>query len=153
MNRVLPDGVTDSFFSEWKTKQREYVDRAEEFFNPVPIFEANLFRDEVVGEPALRRLADSIYGDEDPNRIFYREMPYEISKRNNTYRISIKLPFIVKQDVELVKGVDELIVRIGSFKRHILLPRQVAASLETRARFEGDHLIITLEGDDHAQQE
>ncbi len=126
------------------------MDSAEDFFHPVPIFEANLFQDEVVGEAALRRLADSIYGDRDPNRIFYREMPYEISKEESSYRISMKLPFISKQDVELMKVAGELIVRVGSFKRHILLPRQVAAAGgETRARFEGDRLIITLGGGDH----
>ena len=34
---------------------------------------------------------------------------------------------------------DELIIRIGSFKRHILLPKQVAAFDAIKARVEGQH--------------
>lgn len=149
MNRVIPDNVMDSFFSGWKKKQRGYVQRAEEYFSPVPIFEADLFQDEVVGESALRRLADSIYGNQDPGQIFFHEMPFNIEKENSSYRISMKLPFISRKDVEVTKVADELIVRVGSFKRHILLPKQVAASGEARARFDGDFLTVFLGRNDH----
>ena len=59
----------------------------------------------------------------------------------------IKLPFIQKKNVELNKLSDELIVRVGGFKRHVLLPRQVAAARKVNARLEGEHLLIHFKGD------
>ena len=61
----------------------------------------------------------------------------------------MKLPFIARSDVELNRVSNELIVRIGGFKRHILLPRQVAASESVNAKLEGEQLCITFKGVDH----
>jgi len=51
--------------------------------------------------------------------------------------------------VELNKVSDELIVRIGSFKKHLLLPRHVAASKSVKSRMEKDYLNVCFEGEDH----
>ncbi|MBW2708883.1 MAG: ArsA family ATPase, partial [Deltaproteobacteria bacterium] len=44
--------------------------------------------------------------------------------------------------VALHKIADELIVRIGGFKRGVMLPRQVAALDSLKATLEGQHLLI-----------
>jgi arsenite/tail-anchored protein-transporting ATPase len=59
--------------------------------------------------------------------------------------LKIKLPFIEKKDVDLNKVSDELIIRIGGFKRHILLPRQVASSTSVSAKLDGADLSIAFE--------
>jgi arsenite-transporting ATPase len=89
-------------------------------------------------------LADQIYGSKNPLKRFYTDEPYQLDKANGHYRLKLKLPFITKKDVELNKMYDELIVRIGSFKRHILLPKQVAAREAVNAKLEGQHLNITF---------
>ncbi len=149
MNRILPTTLQDDFFSKWMRLQKGYVEKAEEYFSPVPFFEARLFQEEIVGTEALARLGESIYGDKDPTQTFYREMPYDISKDDASYRITMKLPFIEKRDVDVHRVGDELVVRIGGFKRHLLLPRQAAAHQKASARFEGDALIISLRRNDH----
>jgi len=65
--------------------------------------------------------------------------------------LKLKLPFITKKDVELNKLFDELIIRIGSFKRHILLPKQVATFDAVKAKIDGQHLNIIFKGESHAQ--
>ena len=72
-----------------------------------------------------------------------------MSKEDGEYRLVMRLPFLVKKDVELSRISDELIVRVGGFKRHVLLPRQVAAAKEVRARMEDRHLYIHFRGEDH----
>jgi arsenite-transporting ATPase len=57
----------------------------------------------------------------------------------------IRLPFLQKSDIDLNKVADELIIRVGSFKRHVLLPRQVAASKSVNARLDGADLLIQFE--------
>ncbi len=58
----------------------------------------------------------------------------------------------MKKDVELNKASDELIVRIGGFKRHILLPRQVAALNSVKAKLDGRYLEIFFKGDAHGKE-
>ena len=84
--------------------------------------------------------------------MFYKEEPYQLSKVNGGYRLKLKLPFITKKNVELNKFVDELIVRIGSFKRHIMLPRQVASHNPVKAKLKQQYLHIYFEGGNGDQE-
>jgi len=152
MNRILPESVTDSYFSDWLKGQRRNVAEAAEFFNPVPIFPVNLFSGEIVGYDHLRDLADQIYADRNPLERFYKEEPYQLIKENSNYCLKMKLPFISKNDVELNKLHEELVIRIGGFKRHILLPRQVASLNSVTAKMEGEYLNVVFEGDDHGRE-
>ena len=109
----------------------------------------DLFNDEILGFQRLEILADRIYGARDPLGFFYEEDPYKLVKEDGEYRLEMKLPFISKQDVELSKVSDELIIRVGSYKKNILIPKQVASSDSVRAKLEEDFLHITFQGDDH----
>ena len=151
MNRILPNDVSDTYFQKWRENQKEYIRKAEEYFSPVPIFPVNLFRDEVLGHDSLKTLSGQIYGERNPLEKFFDGKPYSIEKENGEYRLMLKLPFVAKTDLEVNKVSDELIVRVGSFKRHLLLPRQVAAAKSIRARLDGQHLCIHFRGDDHGQ--
>jgi arsenite-transporting ATPase len=77
------------------------------------------------------------------------EEPYQLIKEGSNYRLKLKLPFISKKDVELSKMYEELVIRIGGYKRHVLLPRQVASLNSVTAKMEGEYLNIVFEGDDH----
>ncbi|MBW2116929.1 MAG: ArsA family ATPase [Deltaproteobacteria bacterium] len=149
MNRIIPDNVNDTYFKDRMKSQKQYLKKAEEYFSPIPLFPVNLFRDEVLGYESLKSLAGQIYGDKNPLDRFFEGEPYNLSKEDGEYRLVMKLPFLMKKDVELSRVSDELIVRVGSFKRHVLLPRQVAAAKSVRARMEDRHLYIHFREDDH----
>jgi arsenite-transporting ATPase len=146
MNRVLPEGIKDSYFKGWKESQKKHMELAQTYFSPLPIFPVQLYRDEILGPRRLRALADQLYIKKNPLDRFFDEPPYRLSKENGEYQLVLRLPFVDKQDVELNKVSDELIVRVGSFKRYILLPRQVASADSIRAKLEGRHLRIYLKG-------
>ncbi len=145
INRVLPENVKDAYFDDWRERQSEYIHQAEMYFSPIPIFPVNLFRGEILGTERLTSLAGQIYGGRDPLDRFFDGAPYSLNKTDGNYQIKIKLPFIQKKDIDINKIGDELIVRVGSFKRHILLPRPVAASKSVSARLEGADLSIRFE--------
>ncbi len=145
MNRIIPDSITEPYFEGWRKSQKEYIKEAENYFSPVPIFPVPLFRGEVLGQCSLGDLANQIYGEKNPLDRFFDGEPYSFKKSGGRYRLKLKLPFIDKQDVDLNKVSDELIVRVGSFKRNILLPRQVAASKVVSAKLEGQYLRIYFE--------
>jgi arsenite-transporting ATPase len=56
MNRILPDDVKDIYFEACKESQRKYIERAEEYFTPTPIFYVNLFQEEILGYDSLKVL-------------------------------------------------------------------------------------------------
>jgi len=145
MNRILPESVSDVYFEEWRNRQGEYIRQAEAYFSPIPIFPVDLFRGEILGKKSLASLADQIYGSKNPLERFFDGEPYSLVKTDGRYQLTIKLPFIQKRDIDLNKLADELIVRIGSFKRHIPLPRQVAATTSVSARLEGTELTLVFE--------
>jgi arsenite-transporting ATPase len=149
MNRVLPPKIKDSYFEAWQENQRYYMELAGEYFSPIPIFPVNLFRSEVLGYESLKKLAAQIYGERNPLERFFDGQPYNLTKEDGVYCLKIKIPFAGKDHVELNKVSDELIVRMGSFKKHLLLPRQVAASKSVKATMEEEYLNVCFEGEDH----
>lgn len=149
INRILPAELESGYFKDWIKDQRQRLIEATDFFNPIPIFPVNLFKGEALGYEHLKQLADQIYGEKDPLQRFYTDEPYSLEKVNGRYHLRLKLPFVTQKDIELNKLFDELIVRIGSFKRHILLPKQVAAHDSVYAKLDGQYLNIIFEGENH----
>jgi arsenite-transporting ATPase len=149
MNRVLPPKIKDAYFQTWRENQKQYIEVAKDYFSPIPIFSVNLFRNEILGLERLKALAGQIYGQSNPLKRFFIGQPYDLTKEDGVYCLKLKIPFAGKDHLELNKVSDELIVRIGSFKKHILLPRHVAASKSVKARMEEDYLNVCFEGEDH----
>jgi arsenite-transporting ATPase len=152
MNRILPDLVHDNYFTDWRKSQKQNLERAQEYFQPIPILPAPLFQDEVLGRARLRKLADQVYGGRNPLDRFFSGEPYTFHKENGEYRLRLTLPFLLKGDVELNKVFDELVVRVGAVKRHILLPKKVAASQSIQAKMEGNQLVVLFGGGSNGQE-
>jgi len=153
MNRVLPEGIKDIYFEDWRKSQKKYQKMAGEYFSPIPIFPVRLFRGEVLGYESLKMLAEEIYGKQNPLDRFYKGEPYSLVKENGVYVLSLQLPFIAKDEVVLNKLYDELIIRVGGFKRYIALPRSVAALNSVTAKLEGQFLKIQFQGEKHGDKE
>ena len=144
VNRILPAEVMDSWFDEWHQSQEEILREIEEYFSPVPVKRVPLFAHEVLGRQRLEDLARVLYADgENPAAVMRTEKPYTFGKQNGVYEVRIHLPFASKGEVGLFKKGDELVVEIGTFRRHIGLPRSMAALLPARARLE--HEVLTVE--------
>ncbi|MCR4406251.1 MAG: TRC40/GET3/ArsA family transport-energizing ATPase [Anaerolineae bacterium] len=145
-NRLIPQDVSDGYFTGWKGIQARYSQLVEEAFAPLPILTVPLFEQEVVGHDMLRRMAEAIYGEDDPTRFYYVGQTQQVLKQDGTYQLRIPLPFVRKEDIQLIRSSgDELIVRIGNHKRNILLPHVLATLEVQKARQEGDWLVITFQ--------
>src|SRR5271167_634413 len=145
VNRLLPAEVMDTWFNEWHTSQDTIVHEIEEYFAPVPVKKVPLFAHEVLGKQRLEDLARVLYAeDEDPAAVTRTEKPYSFGKQKGVYEIRVVLPFATKGEVELFKKGDELVVQIGSFRRHIGLPRSMAALMPSRAKLESKVLTVEM---------
>lgn len=145
VNRVLPNDVRDAWFAQWHSSQSELLHEITEYFAPVPVKRVPLFAHEVLGKQQLEELANVLYpGVEDPSAVTRTEKPYSFAKVNGVYEIRVLLPFATKGEVGLFKKGDELVVEIGTLRRHIGLPRSMAALLPARARLENTVLTVEL---------
>ncbi|MCC7175967.1 MAG: ArsA family ATPase [Bryobacterales bacterium] len=144
VNRVLPPEISDAYFTRWRRSQDRILKEIQEYFAPVPVKTVPLFRDEVLGMERLERLAAMLYpGKEDPAAVTRAERPYDFAKRDGHYEIRLRLPFAAKGEIGLFKKGDELVVEVGSLRRHIGLPTSMAGLSPSKARL--DHNLLTVE--------
>jgi arsenite-transporting ATPase len=145
VNRVLPVAVKDAWFEHWRASQAKVLKEIDEYFAPVAVKRVPLFTDEVVGKERLQDLAEALYsGREDPAAVRRTEAPFTFAKRNGHYEVRLRLPFAAKGDVGLFKKGDELVVEIGTLRRHIGLPTSMASLMPARATLQNKILTVEM---------
>lgn len=141
-NRIIPEQVTDPFFQRWKENQQQYRQEIHDNFLPLPVKEVPLFSEEMCGLAALDRLKETLYANEDPTQVYYRETTVKVVQEQNQYILELYLPGIAKNQIQLSKTGDELNVRIGNHRRNLVLPQALAALQPAGAKMEDDYLKI-----------
>lgn len=145
VNRVLPEEVQDSFFEGWRDTQRQALAAMEHYFDPVPVSRIPLFQHEVLGRDRLQEMADQLYRDnQDPASVTRTEVPYTFSREGEKYEVRIQLPFTERGEVQLLKKEAELVVQVGTLRRHVGLPTSMAGLVPAGAKLEGQRLVIEL---------
>ena len=149
VNKLYPDEVlsTDLF----KLKKEEQTERLEEIhraFDPMEIKYCHMRNVELRGLEMLDAMAQEIYGDEDPTKVYSSESPMSFRTENGEDHLVMKMPFVEAADVELFR-VDStsLMVHVGSQKRNIHLPDSLISSQILGADFIDDELIIKFKRD------
>jgi arsenite-transporting ATPase len=142
VNRIIPDEVNDPYFGKWKDIQAEHLVTVAESFEPVPILKARLFDREMMGVPLLGDMADEVYGSLDAASILFHDDPIRVRKTDAGYVLSMRLPFVSRDDMDIHRRGEELYVRVGSYKRNLILPQTLKRMSVMEANFAGDHLEI-----------
>ena len=142
-NRVLAKGdYQDAFMQELYRNQTKFQQQIYNTFAPLPIWEAPYYSHEIIGISQLGKLADVMFGDEDPTRVFYRGQIQEVTRQGDAYILRLPLPHVEMDKVLMTKKGDEMIIEIGNFKRDITLPSVLANQEATLARFVNNALEI-----------
>ena len=121
-NRLLPDEIDDPWFESWKQQHSEHLATIEEGFAPVPVLRAELAPHELVGVDRLRDFGAALYGDDDPAERLAEVAPLTLERTDGGDLLVIDLPFTDKDDLALGRRRDELLVRVGPYRRSVLLP-------------------------------
>jgi arsenite-transporting ATPase len=140
-NRVLPDEVGE-YFRGWYEAQQRYGPLVEKTFHPIPVRQAPYFDREMVGIDLLRELARTLYDGTDPTEFFYRGNPYEVVRDNGGFLLSVALPFTEKQQINLSRHADELVIDLGTWRRTLVLPRILVDATTEGAKFEDGTLKV-----------
>jgi arsenite-transporting ATPase len=142
VNRILPAGVHDPFFDKWRKTQALFLEEAHRYFDPVPLFTLPLRDDQVLGAPALRSLGEELWAGRDAAASFRSDAPYRYAKQNGKYVLTLDLPFVAKEDVDLAVASGDLVVRIGNVRHHVPIPRTLAGFAPSGAKVEDGKLTV-----------
>ena len=144
VNRLLPDEVSDPYFDRWREAQARHLETIESSFSPIPILTSRLFDREMYGLEALSALGDDVFADLEPLAVLFRGATHEIQKNGEGYDVVLNLPLAEKKSVDLSKRGAELFVRVGGYKRNILLPDSMARLSPAGAGIEDGRLRVRL---------
>ena len=142
VNRILPAGVHDPFFDKWRKTQALFLEEAHRYFDPVPLFTLPLRDDQVLGAPSLRSLGEELWAGRDAAASFRSDAPYRYAKQKGAYVLTLDLPFVAKEDVDLAVASGDLVVRIGNVRHHVPIPRTLAGFAPAGARVEDGKLTV-----------
>ncbi len=141
INRI----IKDKNFNELIKVQKEYIQKLEEFFYPIPVFKIDFYKEEVIGYEKLLKFAQNIYNDKDPSEIFYKDIPFEFKKKEKGYEIIFKLKNVPKGKVEIIQNLEEIVITIGNFRKYLYLPRNLMNYKAKGAKIDEEKLVIFLE--------
>jgi arsenite/tail-anchored protein-transporting ATPase len=103
--------------------------------------------DELVGLDALRAFGEGLYGDVDPAAVLHVGEPLHIEARGTGYELSLELPFAERDDLEVGRRDDELLVRVGAHRRAIVLPDSLRRRPVGAASLRDGRLRVLFAGD------
>ena len=143
-NRLLPDEITDPWFDRWRKLHAEHLTSIEEGFAPLPVLRAHLAGDELVGLDALRQFAAGLYGDDDPAARRHAGEPLKVRKLRGKHVLELELPFADRDDLDLGRRDDELLVRVGPYRRAVVLPDSLRRRPVEGATLKRGRLSVTF---------
>jgi len=152
VNRLLPSVNLGQFFEKWAEVHHTYLQYIKDQFSPVPVFTVPLFMEEVVGFEALEKMGSKCFGENSPEKFFYRGQTQKISQVDGGYVLELTLPFVEKGDISLSQRGDELTVRVGDYKRNIFLPRRLLCRDAFGAKLDAGVLKIKFGGVKNGRQ-
>lgn len=145
-NRLLPDRVSDPFFTDWKARHAEHLAAIEEGFSPLPILRAELADDEIIGVEALRRFGAHLYDGLAVAEVLHHDSPIRITREGDEHVLTLDLPFTEHDDLDLGRRDDELLIRVGGHRRSLLLPDSLRRQSVRSATLEDGALRIVFSG-------
>jgi arsenite-transporting ATPase len=144
VNRVIPADTDGTFMAGWRKSQQSYEKQVEESFGTLPILHAPLFEREVVGEEMLLRLGEAIFKDVDPAAMLATHRSQTMRMEGKDYVLSLDLPFVSKDEIDLVQREGDLYVTVGPYRREISLPRVLARRKTRRAKFDASGKVLNV---------
>ncbi|MCU1378474.1 MAG: Arsenical pump-driving ATPase, partial [Acidimicrobiales bacterium] len=141
-NRLLPDEVVDPWFKAWKEAHAEHLSAIEEGFAPVPVLRAELAPEELVGVERLRGFAEGLYGTVAPEARLHDGELFRVEAEGDELVLRLPLPGADRDELDLAQRDDELLVRVGPYRRALVLPDSLRRRTVTAAGLEGDVLTV-----------
>lgn len=151
-NRVFPDEPGDAWREGWVRAQAAVMTEVRQSFAELPVWRSAYSAGEPVGVDALRTFAEAAYDGDDPLAVPQGEGPMTITRHADGAELRIALPFARREEVDLARHGDELVVTVGSYRRLLALPAALRRHRVRGARVEGGALRVRFRIDEEEQR-
>ena len=143
MNRLFPpEAAAEAFFEGWGRWQEDRLAEVGEVFAPLPVLQATLAPDEVVGVAALAAHGAGIFAGADPAAVLCDAPRLRFARDKRGHRVELPLPHARSDALDVAKLDDTLLIRTGNRRRAIPLPRRLAQLSLASAKLEAGLLIV-----------
>jgi arsenite-transporting ATPase len=143
-NRIFPDAGADTWRQEWVHSQGRILEEIDRSFAPLDVWRAGYQPREPVGLDALAAFAADVYDGRVPLAIPPEPRPLEIRTDGATTEIRVWLPFAERDNIDLTRLGDELVVTVGSYRRVLSLPSALRHARVLGAGMRDGALVVRL---------
>ncbi len=151
MNRLLPETATsEPFFNEWGVVQAERIAAVERDFSPLAVLRSELREDEARGVTELLEHGRVLFSDCEPDALLSDPPRVQYFRDKGHYCVTIPLPGATREELNLSKVDDVLLVRAGAQRRSLALPRRMASLELEGASLAGGELHVRFAADSQA---
>jgi arsenite-transporting ATPase len=147
-DRVFPTDGADEWRATWAAAQQAVLAEVRQSFVDLPVWLSAYQPGEPVGPDALADFAEAAYAGDDPLATPAGDGPMTISRTDGGALLRIALPFAEKDDVDLARHGDELVVTVGPYRRLLALPAVLARHSVSGARVEAGSLQVRFRAED-----
>ncbi|UDY22520.1 ArsA family ATPase [Nocardioides sp. Kera G14] len=147
-NRIFPSEGADDWRAGWVAAQQQVLSDVEASFAGLPVWRSVYRPREPVGVQALEALACEVFvdlADTDPFAPAAGEGPFTVTRTSTGAIAHLALPGATKEQVDLARNGDDLVVTVGSYRRLLTLPAGLARLRVSGARVEGGELQVRFE--------
>jgi arsenite-transporting ATPase len=145
-NRVFP-ASEDAWTSGWVAAQGEQLAGVRRDVAPLPVLVSPYRAAEPVGLEALVALGEELYGDSDPASDATPVELISLERTTDGFALLLVLPLARREDVDLARTGDELVVTIGGHRRVLALPSALRRCIVRGAALVDGRLRIRFEPD------
>lgn len=142
INKIMPKEGSKGYFEKWSNLQEKAIEDINDSFKGIPIFKVNLMNSELRDTYILDKVGKNIYGDLDPSKVLFNEKIFEIYKKDDVDILSIRMPFVNKEELNLLQNGDEISISIKNEKRVLSLPKKLLGKDIIGAKYDNGRLNI-----------
>ena len=81
---------------------------------------------EPTGHDALRALGDDMWGNDDPTTVLVGHTPLRVGRVTDGYELALDLPLVERDELDLARSTNRLVVRVAGWERTVPLPDSLA---------------------------
>ncbi|NFF66429.1 ArsA family ATPase [Clostridium sporogenes] len=145
INRIIPEEVDNSFFTEWKSVQKLHLEELKSVFIDIPNFQIKWYESDINGLEGLNRIVIDSLQREDIFKVLKTTQNESFIKLEQGYLLEISIPFANKTDFDLYQSDTEVIIKIRNFKRNIPLPDVIRKYSIASAKLQDEKLSIIFQ--------
>lgn len=147
VNKIISEEGGKGYFEKWMKLQSENIKEISESFSPVPIFKTELMHSEVRNYELLLNMGESIFKEVSAEKVLFKDKIFEIEKSriDESYYLNINMPFVDKNELNLLQNGDEISISIKNEKRNFVLPQKLQSKEIIKASYEDGKLRIQFD--------